>query len=53
MVPVPACTYGRYKLVLERERNPLALPTLDYRLDMYLPLSKFESIRWVSTDATV
>ena len=31
----------------ERE-NPLALPTLD----MYLPLSKLESIRWVSTDAT-
>jgi len=29
--------------------NPLALPTLD----MYLPLSKFESIHWVSTDATV
>ena len=32
-----------------RERNPLALPTLD----MYLPLSKFESIQRVSIDATV
>ena len=31
--------YGRY-LVPTRERNLLALPTLD----MYLPLSKFESI---------
>ena len=34
---------------LVRERNPLAHPTLD----MYLPLSKFESIHWVSIDATV
>ena len=32
-----------------RERNLLALPTLD----MYLPLSKFESIQRVSIDATV
>ena len=32
-----------------RERNLLAHPTLD----MYIPLSKFESIHWVSIDATV
>ena len=32
-----------------RERNLLARPTLD----MYIPLSKFESIHWVSIDATV
>ena len=39
---VPASTSGR-------ERNLLALPTLD----MYLPLSKFESIQRVSIGATV
>jgi len=38
--------YLRYR---SRERNLLALPTLD----MYLPLSKFESIQRVSIDATV
>ena len=39
----------RYLRYLRRERNLLARPTLD----MYLPLSKFESIHWVSIDATV
>ena len=41
--------YLRYLRYLRRERNLLARPTLD----MYLPLSKFESIHWVSIDATV
>ena len=35
--------YRRYRRYLWRERNLLALPTLD----MYLPLSKFESIHRV------
>ena len=43
-VEYPYGTVGTY-----RERNLLALPTLD----MYLPLSKLESIHWVSIDATV
>ena len=37
-------TVLRYRTYLVRERNLLALPTLD----MYLPLSKFESIQRVS-----
>ena len=36
-------TYLRYGTNYSRERNLLALPTLD----MYLPLSKFESIQRV------
>ena len=39
----------RYRGTYRRERNLLALLTLD----MYLPLSKFESIQRVSIDATV
>ena len=45
---VPRYHLGTVVPVL-RERNPLAHPTLD----MYLPLSKFESIHWVSNGATV
>ena len=42
-------TYVKYLSQTYRERNLLALPTLD----MYLPLSKFESIHRVFVDTTV
>ena len=46
---VTARNCGTSTATVPRERNLLALPTLD----MYLPLSKFESIQRVSIDATV
>jgi len=43
-VPTVLSLVPRENVNIGRERNPLALPTLD----MYLPLSKFESIQRVS-----